>query len=143
MSDDKNPFNSKIVEEWTSRSVLCRIRTTYWCFGGYVQLPESLRDRWPTTQEVNHAFHTLQEITHGPDAEGWIGFHTGSGGDYWDLNEVREHLPAEGQLMAVEVYKIQTKYPELSTFWTLDMLHEHVNVLAIQVAALTQEEYTG
>jgi hypothetical protein len=82
-------------------------------------------------------------FTYGPDGDGWLGFDTVHGGDYWsdeELSEVGIVAAPEWALMR----KHQAQWPGL-TVWSLALIEDYCRRLAaeafaaIPVAAETEE----
>lgn len=87
---------------------------------GYVRLPEGHVARSATYDQINRTVSIHGGLTYGVDADGWVGFDTGHGGDYWPgMDPKYFYGPAERT-------------------WDMERLTAEVESLASQLAAMTQ-----
>lgn len=80
-------------------------------------------------------------LTYGPDDDGWIGFDTAHYCDYWAADDLIGHLEPEGMTAAASFARINSTADAGAIGarrWTRARLHEEVETLAAQVAALAK-----
>lgn len=69
---------------------------------------------------------------------GWIGFDTAHGGDWWDLDELRQRVGLHVTPGGVEYNRFEremaAEFPGLSQHWTVDRLITECRHLAEQIA---------
>ena len=136
---------SEAFATWTVHGLTCAMSFGGRCVNGYVQLPESLRSWWTHYDEMGPAF-TPMELTHGPDAEGWVGFFGGSAGEVWDVADLEAALPA---FYGVELMYMQRDQDETREalgpdwtprrVWTLAAMRAEVERLAANLARVAWE----
>ncbi|MFJ2087559.1 hypothetical protein ACIOBK_33880 [Micromonospora chokoriensis] len=113
------------MEEWTSHGLSCAIMTGPWNLNGYVRLPEHLRLTGLTAPVRVHG-----GLDYGPDEQGWIGFHTSHGGDYWPVDDIINLLTNPVRhLMAGQ------QQANGDNRWNMARLRAEVNHLAEQVGS--------
>ncbi len=113
----------RAVEEWTAHGQRCLIMSGPFNLNGYVQLPAFLRSNGLTAPVRVHG-----GLSYGPDAHGWVGFHTLHGGDYWPIDDIIEYLGPVHRTMAAEQQANGTNR------WNLARLRAEVERLAEQIA---------
>ncbi|MFJ8934054.1 hypothetical protein ACIRLA_46565 [Streptomyces sp. NPDC102364] len=116
------------IEEWHAHGLLCRIKPGGYSLNGYVQIPGDL----PPGADIDDA---RVELSYGPDADGWIGFHTGHGWDYWETEDLAAHLPVERVWVAVEHRRMAMSLGADSHRWTRAELRTETEQLAQRIAA--------
>lgn len=126
------------LEVWVHQGVRCVIRAGYCCLNGYARLPKSMRDWWANEDEAADVLEAHYSITYGPDEDGFVGFDTAHHGDWWAADDLVGTIPEEGMMLANTFAKINSKGP-YSRRWTRERLHEEVELLATQIAALAGE----
>lgn len=120
-----------VVEEWAAHGLNCRISKGFEGFNGYVQIPP------PGLSQAEVTSLPGRTITYGPDSDGWIGFHTGYGGDYWDEEVLVQHFSGIHLLTGRKLREI-AKRGQYSRRWTMDKLRSVTEELAAGVVSLTQ-----
>lgn len=108
---------------WSHRGLQCMIGRSPFkgAFNGYVQLPSEHPAYGKHYDQIEADAHG--GLTYGCDPDGWVGFDTLHGGDYWEGCKELEFMSRWGSY----------------TTWTLELLREEVNRLADQLADMMEE----
>lgn len=106
---------------WAHAGLMCAaIDSAIGFVNGYVCLPETHVGHGATYDQLNRSVRVHGGLTYGTDKDGWVGFDTGHGGDYWPgLPDSLSNGPA-----------VRT--------WDLERLYVEVESLAEQLAAMTE-----
>lgn len=149
-----------LIREWVHAGRPCVIYWGGFSFNGYVLLPEgsplhpvadahdivARAQRESSLPDNSIGYDGLVEmiadvhgsLTYGPDAQGWVGFDTGHGGDDWADEIIDAELTAAGALRRFAggtwlPGRIADKYGLPARHWTIDELVEETNALAEQL----------
>lgn len=125
---------SRTIEQWEAHGVKCR---TVWGPGpwvnGYCQLPEGhpARGMKPGDPGLNDALivDVHGELTYGPDTEGWVGFDTAHGWDFWPEEELKGHKYSTAYTKLRDLIRHD---PDRRT-WTMEAMRREVEYLARQL----------
>jgi hypothetical protein len=81
---DKTMTTREARRRWTHAGLECAmIDSGIGFINGYVRLPEDHVARSAGYDQINRSVSVHGRLTYGVDADGWVGFDTGHGGDYW------------------------------------------------------------
>jgi hypothetical protein len=119
------------IKEWTAHGIACRIAPGFKCLNGYVQLPKELRTMDRIPRDIYVPRHGLN---HGPDDDGWIGFDTLHAWDHWPIDEIAPYI-SEDEVTVMRWEAQIFKGEDDRIEWTLEMLVETTEALALRVAS--------
>lgn len=135
LGDPSLPLVERLaIKVWVHHGVRCVIAPSpTFHLNGYVLLPEIMRNDFAKWEEAADEFDFGRiNWLH----EGWIGFDTVHGGDYWVIDDLRGWQPQHSIDMAARVRDIHTEHPsEWSIEWSMQRLTEAVETLADRVGA--------
>jgi hypothetical protein len=146
-----------VVERWRHAGLDCCIRVGSHSLDGYVRLPDGHPDRrfaeaadavdeamdpdpipFPFAMGHRHIPVDIHGgLSDGPDQEGWVGFDTAHGLDYWADEDLEPHLRQAERILAHTIGQ-RLQRDGLGTRWTLERLRAEVNRLAEELAARAQ-----
>jgi hypothetical protein len=72
-------------------------------------------------------------LTSGPDEDGWVGFDTAHGLDYWTDEDLAPYLRRDDRIVAHTIGE-RLRRDGLGTCWTIDRLRAELNRAAQQLA---------
>lgn len=144
-------------EYWVSAGLnCCTYATWYGGLNGYVQLPAGHPDLFfmQTMQEVfdHPSAYDYASVpvhggwTYGPDVQGWIGFDTLHGSDYWDIDTRRRLVPESAREELEFLLEFEERCPRVLLMgqgsyylWTEELVRAETTRAAEGLAALIKE----
>jgi hypothetical protein len=117
------------ITEWQAYGLACRITMGFCAPNGYVQIPSRLFSPGTAARVLSAA----GGVTYGPDADGWVGFHTAHGGDYWAPDDLVPYLDGIELQTANDLRRLAAG-ASFGRRWTVEALRKEVEQLAQQIA---------
>lgn len=122
------------IKRWEHHGVRCAIvPAPTFHLNGYVQLPEIMRNDFDTGEEAGDeiGFTRINWLK-----DGWVGFDTVHGGDYWKIEDLRGWQSQDSIDMATRMREIHLEHPMgWAIEWSMERLTTYTESLAEAVGA--------